>query len=256
MVALVDLVVRLRGPDGCPWDAKQTDASIKVYLLEEAYEVMEALERTDPKDVCQELGDLLFQIVFLAHLAGERGDFDFIDVIEKITEKMIRRHPHVFAEAKVDSAEDVAFNWAKIKRAEKEAAKEIISDLRSVPKDLPALMRAHRLGERVSKTGLDWLNSEEMWEKVVGEFENLRTAVTERQGAGVREGLGKLLLGLANVSRLWGYNAENLLRLAIQEYLERLEKMESVLKSSGVTPEAATSNQLKEAWAKTKESVG
>ena len=116
--ALVQLVDRLRGPGGCPWDAKQTDSSIKVYLIEEAYEVLDALEKSIPEEVCMELGDLLFHVVFLAKLAEERNEFDFVEVVEKITEKMVRRHPHVFGDVRVDNAEDVAYNWARIKRNE------------------------------------------------------------------------------------------------------------------------------------------
>ena len=119
IVALTNLVARLRGPEGCPWDARQTDSTIKIYLIEEAFEVLDAIEKSSPEDVCLELGDLLFQVLFLARLADERNEFDFIDVVEKITKKMIHRHPHVFGEVKVNSAEDVANNWANIKKAEK-----------------------------------------------------------------------------------------------------------------------------------------
>ena len=124
LLALVELVARLRGPGGCPWDAKQTDETLKIYLLEEAYEVLDAVERSSPRQVCQELGDLLFQILFLAHLAEERQEFDLVDVLETIREKMIRRHPHVFGDVAVETAEDVAENWAEIKRNEKEGKGE------------------------------------------------------------------------------------------------------------------------------------
>ena len=143
VVALTDLVTRLRSPAGCPWDAKQTDSTLKMYLLEEAYEVLDAIENSSPEDVCLELGDLLFQILFLAQLAAERKEFDFTDVVEKITEKMIRRHPHVFGETRVADAEDVKRNWAKIKAKEKEAARKTSSVVESVSMNLPALLRAH-----------------------------------------------------------------------------------------------------------------
>ncbi|MBL6978842.1 MAG: MazG family protein, partial [Desulfobacteraceae bacterium] len=148
--SLVKLVARLRGPGGCPWDAEQTDDTIKIYLLEEAYEVLDALEGVSPREVCSELGDLLFQILFLAQLASERGEFDFNEVVEGITEKMTRRHPHVFGDTRVDGAEDVASNWVKIKRKETGRPKSTSFLLQSVPSDLPALLRAHRLSERAS----------------------------------------------------------------------------------------------------------
>jgi len=139
--SLVELVTRLRGPGGCPWDAKQTDSTIKIYLLEEAYEVLDALEDSSPEEVCSELGDLLFQILFLAQLASERGEFDFNEVVEGITEKMTRRHPHVFGNTRVESAEDVSSNWVKIKRTEKGKSKETSFLLQSIPSGLPALFK-------------------------------------------------------------------------------------------------------------------
>ena len=143
LLSLYEIMRELRGPDGCPWDAKQTNATIKMYLLEEAYEVVEAIESSSPQDVCLELGDLLFQILFLAQMAAERKEFDFTEVVERITEKMIRRHPHVFGQTHVKGAEDVAANWSKIKRAEKDSCQETSSVLKSIPDNLPALLKAH-----------------------------------------------------------------------------------------------------------------
>ena len=226
VVALVELVTRLRSPGGCPWDAKQTDSTLKMYLLEEAYEVLDAIEQSSPEDVCMELGDLLFQILFLAHLAAERKEFDFTEVVEKITEKMIRRHPHVFGETSVDSAEDVALNWAKIKAKEKGSPQKMSSVFESVPTNLPALLRSHRLTERASKLNPDLANGEEIWNKVLGQFEALKSAVTREDRGSVREAMGGLLFSLSNITRHWGFNAENLLRLANQEFMECFEKTE------------------------------
>ena len=226
IVALVELVARLRNPGGCPWDAKQTDSTLKIYLLEEAYEVLDAIEQSSPQDVCMELGDLLFQILFLARLAAERKEFDFTEVVEKITEKMIRRHPHVFGGTSVDSAEDVKLNWARIKAEEKGAAQKTSSVFESVPTNLPALLRTHRLSERASKLNPDLANGEKIWNKVLGQFEALKSAVTREDRDSVREAMGGLLFSLSNITRHWGLNAENLLRLANQEFLECLEKTE------------------------------
>jgi tetrapyrrole methylase family protein/MazG family protein/ATP diphosphatase len=226
IVALVELVGRLRGPGGCPWDAKQTDSTIKIYLLEEAYEVLEAVEGSVPGDVCLELGDLLFQVLFLARLAEERKEFDLVQVIEKITDKMIRRHPHVFGNVKVETAEDVALNWSRIKEEEKGFPCEKTSLLESIPVNLPALLRSHRLGERASKAGFDWSDKDEVWESVQKMFEKLRNAEAEKESDTMAEALGELLFGLVGLARHWGLNAEDLLRSANQKFLERFVKTE------------------------------
>jgi len=226
IVALTELVTRLRGPGGCPWDAKQTDSTLKMYLLEEAYEVLDAIENSSPEDVCLELGDLLFQILFLAQLAAERKEFDFTDVVEKITEKMIRRHPHVFGETHVADAEDVKRNWAKIKAKEKDAARKTTSVFESVPMNLPALLRTHRLSERASRLDPNVANGEDIWNKVFGQFEALKSAVALADRALIREATGRLLFSLSDLTRHWGLNAEDLLRLVNQEFVESFEKTE------------------------------
>lgn len=254
--SLVELVTRLRGPGGCPWDAKQTDSTVKVYLLEEAYEVLEALEGSSPGEVCTELGDLLFQIVFLSRMAWERGEFDFTDVVEGITSKMIRRHPHVFGNRRVESAEEVSSNWAEIKREENGGDKETSFFLRSVPPALPALLRAHRLSERASKAGFDWPDREEVWKKVVEELRELENAVKEGDGEGAAEEMGDLLFTLVNLARHWGMNAEDLLRKANQKFLERFQRMEAQLADSGTDLEQAGLDRMNVAWEEVKEDRG
>jgi MazG family protein len=254
--ALVSLVARLRGPGGCPWDAKQTDSSIKIYLLEEAYEVLEAIEKSSSQEVCMELGDLLFQILFLAQIAAERNEFDFIEVVERITEKMIHRHPHVFGEVRVDGAEDVAHNWAEIKKKEKGALNDSISQLEGIPTNLPALLRAHRLIERASRANLDWADTDEIWGKVEAQFKKLKMAVTSKERDLVAEQMGQLLFDLVNLGRRWGLNAEDLLRLANQKFLKCVVKMERDLKSSGITLEKATPEQIRQAWDRVRSRAG
>ncbi|MFO7985916.1 MAG: nucleoside triphosphate pyrophosphohydrolase [Desulfatiglandaceae bacterium] len=246
--SLVRLMARLRGPDGCPWDAQQTDATLKLYLLEEAYEVVDAIEQSSAGEVCSELGDLLFQIIFLAHLASERGDFDFLDVTQQITQKMIRRHPHVFGDKTVKSAEEVAFNWNEIKRTEKGASSEALSFLDRVPSGLPALLRAHRLTERASKVGFDWASGDDVWHKVMEEMGELEQAVRSGAREPAGEELGDLLFTLVNLARHWGYNAEALLRRTNQKFLTRFTKMEDRLKDSGVRLENATLDEMDKAW--------
>jgi MazG family protein len=222
VTGLVDLVEKLRGPGGCPWDAKQTDATIKLYLLEEAYEVLDAIEKTSPPDVCEELGDLLFHIFFLARLAEERKEFDFSEVVEKITEKMIRRHPHVFGNTTVDGADDVAVNWARIKQEEKKTNGDTSSLLDGVPISLPALLRAHRLGERASKAGVGTPDAHDAWERVLEKIGDLKETAVSKDKDLLGQEIGALLFRLADLARLWGLNSEQLLRDANREFLNRI----------------------------------
>lgn len=235
IIALVELVARLRGPQGCPWDAQQTDSSIKVYLLEEAYEVLDAIEKASPQDICMELGDLLFQILFLAKLAAEREEFDFIEVVEKITQKMVQRHPHVFGELKIDNAEDVALNWARIKANEKGTHQRTSSYFESIPSNLPALLKAHRLSERASKLNVSAICEGEIGDKILEQCEVLKSAIDRQDKDVVGKEMGRLLLNLVRLLQHWGLNAENLLRLANQEFLEHLQKIERKLNDCGKT---------------------
>ncbi|SPD74955.1 Phosphoribosyl-ATP diphosphatase [uncultured Desulfobacterium sp.] len=235
--ALLDLVERLRSPGGCPWDAKQTDSTIKQYLLEEAYEVLDAIEKSSPSDVCEELGDLLFHIIFLARLASERQEFDFVDVVENITRKMIRRHPHVFGETRVNNAEEVVENWAVIKKREKVNAVDA-SALDGIPQDLPALMKTHRLGERASRIGFGCNNTASSWNEVAEKFSGLAAAVADGDRVFVGQKIGEVLFCLAGLSRKWGHNSEHLLRVQnrrfsdqVAEHEKGLNRIENDLKS-------------------------
>ncbi len=223
---LAELVERLRGPDGCPWDARQTAASVKMYLLEESYEVVDAIERGSTDDVCQELGDLLFQIVFLARLAAEKGEYDLVTVIERITRKMVGRHPHVFGRVDLKNAEEVADHWAEIKRRERESAAPAKSLLSQLPKDLPALLAAHRLSERLSRTRKP-SGREAVGSRVAERCEELKQASRGQDPAKVGEWIGALLFDLADFARQWGLNAEHLLRTANRGFGDREAAAES-----------------------------
>lgn len=249
-VALVDLMERLRGPGGCPWDAQQDDSTIKMYMLEEAYEALEAIERSSPREVCQELGDLLFQIVFLARIAEERSEFDLVEVMEEVTEKMIRRHPHIFGEARLNSAAQVADKWAEIKKTEKSSTGNVSSQLNKVPVELPALLRSHRLNERLSKFGFDYTSPSGIWDKVQEDFRELEANISEEDSEGTGKAIGRLLFDLANLSRHCGQNAERLLRDANQGFLRRFDRMEESLNASNLKLEEATQEQISKAWEK------
>lgn len=256
IAGLVELVERLRGPDGCPWDKKQTTSSIKIYLLEEAYEVLAAIEQSSPQEVCSELGDLLFQILFLAQLGAERNQFDFIDVVERITEKMVRRHPHVFGRKRVDSAEEVALNWTQIKKAEKDTSDDTSWLLENIPVDLPALIRAHRVSERASKVGFDWASADDIWDKVQEEFDELGSAIAGYEREEVAEELGDLFFSIVNLCRHWGFNAEHLLRMANVKFLERFGKMERALKTAGTQLGEASPDLMDRTWEMVKDREG
>jgi MazG family protein len=214
---LNELVARLRGPGGCPWDARQTEDTLKTYLLEEAYEVVDAVNRGVPEEVCHELGDLLFQILFFATIATEKGHFDLLRVIKEITGKMIHRHPHVFGDAKVANAEEVAENWEKIKKEERSLPAASLKLMEGVPSNLPALLRAQRLMERGARLKPD---APDMWAKVQQAFGELSKSFANDDHEEMKERIGDLFFSLAGLSRQEGLNAEHVLREANERYLE------------------------------------
>jgi tetrapyrrole methylase family protein/MazG family protein len=220
VVALSELVSKLRGPDGCPWDREQTASTVKLYLLEEAHEVLDAIENGSPEDVCEELGDLLFQIIFLSDLAEDRGEFDLVAVIEKIRIKMKRRHPHVFGGAYLENSKEVSEQWNKIKRMEKGSHEDTPHPLEKVPVGLPSLMKAHRLCERAEGLGIDLEQNTTVRERVFKAFEDLPEIIAEGDKERIRRSVGDLLFGLANLSRTFGFNAEDLLRAANNRFIE------------------------------------
>jgi len=250
---LIKLVEVLRGPDGCPWDAKQTKETIRIYLLEEAYEVADAIEKGSPEETCGELGDLLFQIIFLADMAEKKGDYDLVKVIEDITKKMTHRHPHVFGNTSAETPEEVSESWAKIKKAENSSNKVPVSQLLSeIPINLPALLRAHRLSQRASKVGFDWDGKEEVWLKVREEVEELGQSLPGCEREKIGEEIGDLMFSLVNLARHWNLNAEDLMRDANQKFLKRFGEVEEALKTSGIDLDDATAVEMNKAWDKIK----
>jgi len=216
----------------CPWDQAQTPQSLRRYILEEAYEVLEAIDNEDWAELCDELGDFTLQVVFQAKIQAESERFDLEDVLKGIVEKMVRRHPHVFSETKVADAEEVAANWEAIKQREKGGAAKA-SALDGLPKGLPALMESYKLTRKASKVGFDWPTPEDVYAKIEEEMAEAQEAAETGSQAALAEELGDLLFAVANLTRKYGFEPEETLRLANRKFRRRFKAMESLAKAKG-----------------------
>src|SRR5436190_9820585 len=196
---LVQLMTTLRGPNGCPWDRKQTLPSLKPFIIEESYEVGGAIDRDDRLDLCEELGDFLLQAVFIAELTREEGSFDVYDSVTAIHEKLVRRHPHVFGDVEARDAEQVLVNWEKLKNEERKAENKSV--LAGVPQSLPALLKAARLTEKAARVGFDWRRTEDVFDKLDEEIAEVREAVAGGDASAVHDEIGDLLFTIANIAR-------------------------------------------------------
>jgi len=249
---LVDIMARLRGENGCPWDRQQTHESIKPYLVEEAYEVLEAIDEQDAAKLCEELGDLTLQVVFHARMAEEAAAFSIDDVLAGICEKLTRRHPHVFGDVVAETAQEVLFNWEQIKRTERQKSQGRASLLDGVPRELPALLRAHRLQVKASRVGFDWSEAREVLHKVEEEFGELRAAMEGQAPERVEAELGDLLFALVNLSRFLAVNPEEALRKTIARFIRRFRYIEEALATRGRTLGEATLQEMDALWAEAK----
>jgi MazG family protein len=226
--ALVDIIARLRAPDGCPWDRKQTHASLRESLLSECYEVLEALDEADPAQLRAELGDLLLQIVFQAQIAAEAGEFSMTEVIRGINQKLIHRHPHIFGTEKAADAEEVAINWERLKQEEHD---ENASALASVPQQMPALAYSQEIQRRVAQLGFDWEDTSGVIDKLAEEVSEFRQAASQTEKA---QEFGDLLFTLVNIGRREGIDLEAALREANQRFYKRFTRMEEICRQRGV----------------------
>jgi MazG family protein len=253
LAGLVEIMDRLLGPGGCPWDREQTLETLRPFLVEETYEVLDALVRDDAPDHCEELGDLLMQIVFQAALRREQGAFDIDAVVASISEKLIRRHPHVFAQAEgVDTPEKVLAQWDQIKAAEKaEKSSERKRILDGIPPG-PALARAQKIGSRCGKVGFDWPGWEGSFAKVEEEVQEVLGAVKAQDANEIHAELGDLLLAVVNLSRKLGVDAENALLDATQRFKTRFEFVEDRLAERGKTPQQSNLEEMDALWSDAK----
>ncbi len=251
---LVAIMDRLRSPDGCPWDLEQSFETLRRYLLEECYEAADAIDRQDPDGLREELGDLLFQIVFLSRLAKEQGRFSMDDVIRGIAEKMIRRHPHIFSDARAETADDVARNWEVIKQAEKAGKdRKDASPLDGIPASLPAIQRSQQLGERAARVGFDWETPGQVMDKAEEEWGELRAAVTEGRPERVAEEAGDLIFALVMLCRHVGIDPEGALSATNSKFVRRFEGVRRRLSDAGVSLEEAGLERMERAWSEVKQ---
>ncbi|MBQ3044669.1 MAG: nucleoside triphosphate pyrophosphohydrolase [Clostridia bacterium] len=244
---LIKIMQILREPGGCPWDAEQTHESIKKNLIEETYEVIEAINKDDKELLCEELGDLLMQVVFHAQMEQEAGVFDFDTVSDGVCKKLIERHPHVFGDVSISGVDDVLTNWDAIKRKTKKQ-KTTTESMLSVPRELPALMRAAKLQKKAADVGFDWSEVSGALDKLEEEIAELRQAISNNDGENMAEELGDLLFSAVNVSRFIKADAEEALTAASDKFLARFTTVEQLASERGIDMKSAGIDELDRLW--------
>ena len=250
---LVEIMARLRAPGGCPWDREQTFDTIKPYLLEETYEVLDSIDARDWDGLADELGDLLLQVVFFSQMAQEAGYFDVTDAIEAINSKLVRRHPHVFADGDAKTADDVTRKWDEIKATEKAAKTKPAGLLGGVPRSLPALMEAKQIASRAAGAGFDWNNVDEVLEKLREELAELDDARKAGSPEALQDEIGDLLFVIVNVARFLKVDPEQALRGTNSKFRRRFAHVEQGLEAQGKSPKEATTQEMERLWQEAKE---
>jgi MazG family protein len=243
---LVKLMKTLRGPDGCPWDRKQTLPDLKPYVIEEAYEVVDAIDRDDRRALMEEVGDLLLESVFIAEITRAENSFDVYDSITAIHDKLVRRHPHVFGDVEADDAEQVLVNWEKLKNEERKAENKSV--LSGVPAALPALLKSSRLTEKAARVGFDWQQTHDVFAKIEEEIGELRNALDRGDIKAVEDELGDVLFTVANAARKAGVNPEEALQSTNRKFIRRFEAMESAARASGRNLDQLTLEEMDALW--------
>lgn len=238
---------RLRAPDGCPWDRKQTIESMRGDLIEETYEVVDAMDSGDRTALCEELGDLLLQVVFQSQIAEEEGAFTFDDVAKGIADKLVRRHPHVFGDVQADTPDEVIKNWEKIKKTEKggDAPRSLVD---GIPRHLPALSKAHLVQKRVAKVGFEWDEISGVVDKLDEELAEVKEAMAQKDADAIREELGDLLFSTVNLSRYLGHESEEVLNENIAKFMRRFQGVEKRVHEDGRELEHCSIDELEDVW--------
>lgn len=249
---LVDIMTRLRSPEGCPWDREQTHESIKENLIEETYEAVDAIDSGDMDELRGELGDVLMQVVFHSEMAKEKGTFNIDDVIDGITSKLIRRHPHVFGDTEVSCADEVLTRWEEIKRGEK-GYESRTSVLDGVPNTLPALSRAMEISKRAAKTGFEWPNLEAVVDKLDEEVHELKAELKSGDTTRISEEIGDLLFTVVNVARWTKVDPEDALRTMTKRFASRFKQIEEAARESGKPIEEMSIEEMDAVWERAKQ---
>ena len=247
---LLDIMRRLRAPGGCPWDREQDYLSLRRYIIEEAYELVEAIESGDLDNMTEECGDLLLQVVFVSAIAEERGDFDVCDVMNYISSKLVRRHPHVFGGVSVENSDDVLKNWEKIKSTERKEKKKDDSVIAGVPRALPALLRSFRIQERAAKVGFDWPKNhiEDVLAKVDEELAEVKEAIASGSREAIEDELGDVLFIVTNLARHLKTDPEIALHQATDKFAGRVRLVEKAVRESGKNWDAFSLEELDNLW--------
>mgnify|MGYP002725509916 FL=1 len=249
-IRLMEVLAELRGENGCPWDKDQTAKSLIPYMLEETYEIIEAIEENDDELLKEELGDLMLHILFQGFIAHENGKFHIADSIKHICDKLVRRHPHVFGDETTNDQKEIKLSWEAIKQKEKKRT----SLLEGVPKNLPALTRARRIQEKASNVGFDWDKIDPVWDKVHEEIDELKEAITNENVEKVEEELGDVLFSMVNLGRFLNISSEEALRITISKFSTRFNAMEEKLKKDGKSLTASTLEEMDVVWDEVKKS--
>lgn len=249
--SLVEVIATLRGENGCPWDREQTHTSLKSTLIEETYETVEAIDAGDPSKLKEELGDLLLNVMLQAQIAAENQDFTIYDVIDTLTEKLIRRHPHVFGNVEVDNADDVVNNWEAIKSQEAgyEDRKSVVD---GIPNALPALLRGQKIQKRVARVGFDWDNISEVIEKVDEELTEVKDSLKEDDLNAIESEIGDLFFSIVNLCRFVDLQAEETLRKSNRKFINRFKRLEGVFEKQGKSLTDQTLAELDAVWEQVK----
>jgi len=248
---LIKITETLMGDDGCPWDKVQTRESLKPYLVEETYEVLEALDSNDPEKIKDELGDLLYQILFHSKISSLKGEFDFRDVIDNLSEKMVRRHPHVFKEGKLNTPDQVIEQWEEIKKKENSKANQK-SILDSIPINLPSLIKAQKLQKKVAKEGFDWDQINDVFDKLDEEISEFKEAVLKKKSTDIQNEIGDILFVITNIAKFHKIDAEEALRSTNNKFIKRFKYIEQKLEGKGKTLKDSSLEEMERYWQEAK----
>lgn len=252
LIRLVQIMNILRSEDGCPWDKAQTIKELKSYILEEAYELVAAIDSNDLENIKEELGDLLFQVIFIARIFQEKNEFDIFEVAKNMKEKLIRRHPHVFSTTKAETPSEVLFNWETIKKKEKEKKDTKKHFLDGIPKNLPALMQAHKIGIKAALMGFDWNNISEVFEKLNEEITELKEAIIKQDANKTEEEIGDSIFAICNLARFIKIDPEQALRKTNEKFIQRFNYIEDMLNKEGKNFTDVNLDYLESLWQESK----